>query len=176
MVSPGVPGAPLDGDLSCLPLPYWPLDRHQSGPPFRGSRGRGHGPEPAQHGPAVPGPHDGNLLCRLLPEEVPQQPLPGWEGAELSSPCQIPTVHVPVECRAEKFKACFEFHGFSLIFVRSIRIHEAASIMTLLFMYLCSYPLQARRIIGDFGIPISILLSVLLDYSISDTYTQVFIR
>ncbi|CAL8387715.1 unnamed protein product, partial [Gadus morhua 'NCC'] len=31
---------------------------------------------------------------------------------------------------------------------------------------------KARRIIGDFGIPISILLSVLLDYSISDTYTQ----
>lgn len=32
---------------------------------------------------------------------------------------------------------------------------------------------QARRIIGDFGIPISILVSVLLDYSITDTYTQV---
>lgn len=34
------------------------------------------------------------------------------------------------------------------------------------------YP-QARRIIGDFGIPISILVSVLVDYSITDTYTQV---
>lgn len=32
---------------------------------------------------------------------------------------------------------------------------------------------QARRIIGDFGIPISILVSVLVDYSITDTYTQV---
>ncbi|XP_076602325.1 anion exchange protein 3 isoform X2 [Chaetodon auriga] len=31
---------------------------------------------------------------------------------------------------------------------------------------------KARRIIGDFGIPISILLSVLLDYHITDTYTQ----
>ncbi|XP_034042094.1 anion exchange protein 3 [Thalassophryne amazonica] len=31
---------------------------------------------------------------------------------------------------------------------------------------------KARRIIGDFGIPISILLSVLMDYSITDTYTQ----
>ncbi|XP_061774384.1 anion exchange protein 3 isoform X1 [Nerophis ophidion] len=31
---------------------------------------------------------------------------------------------------------------------------------------------KARRIIGDFGIPISILLSVLVDYSITDTYTQ----
>ncbi|KAM6985997.1 anion exchange protein 3 [Aplochiton taeniatus] len=31
---------------------------------------------------------------------------------------------------------------------------------------------KARRIIGDFGIPISILFSVLLDYSIPDTYTQ----
>ncbi|KAM9709532.1 anion exchange protein 3 isoform 1-T1 [Menidia menidia] len=31
---------------------------------------------------------------------------------------------------------------------------------------------KARRIIGDFGIPISILVSVLLDYSITDTYTQ----
>ncbi|KAJ4933029.1 hypothetical protein JOQ06_029867, partial [Pogonophryne albipinna] len=31
---------------------------------------------------------------------------------------------------------------------------------------------KARRIIGDFGIPISILVSVLVDYSISDTYTQ----
>lgn len=32
---------------------------------------------------------------------------------------------------------------------------------------------QARRIIGDFGIPISILVFVMIDYSISDTYTQV---
>ncbi|KAM8856212.1 anion exchange protein 3 [Spinachia spinachia] len=31
---------------------------------------------------------------------------------------------------------------------------------------------KARRIIGDFGIPISILVSVLVDYSMSDTYTQ----
>lgn len=32
---------------------------------------------------------------------------------------------------------------------------------------------QARRIIGDFGIPISILVFVMIDYGISDTYTQV---
>nr|XP_046259849.1 anion exchange protein 3 isoform X2 [Scatophagus argus] len=31
---------------------------------------------------------------------------------------------------------------------------------------------KARRIIGDFGIPISILVSVWVDYSITDTYTQ----
>ncbi|XP_072322027.1 anion exchange protein 3 [Eucyclogobius newberryi] len=31
---------------------------------------------------------------------------------------------------------------------------------------------KARRIIGDFGIPISILVSVLVDVSIPDTYTQ----
>ncbi|XP_028919052.1 anion exchange protein 3 [Ornithorhynchus anatinus] len=31
---------------------------------------------------------------------------------------------------------------------------------------------KARRLIGDFGIPISILLMVLVDYSIPDTYTQ----
>nr|XP_020477259.1 anion exchange protein 3-like isoform X2 [Monopterus albus] len=31
---------------------------------------------------------------------------------------------------------------------------------------------KVRRIIGDFGIPISILVSVLVDYSITDTYTQ----
>ncbi|XP_051997979.1 anion exchange protein 3-like [Xyrauchen texanus] len=31
---------------------------------------------------------------------------------------------------------------------------------------------KARRIIGDFGIPISILISVLVDFSIPDTYTQ----
>ncbi|XP_055236482.1 anion exchange protein 3 isoform X5 [Gorilla gorilla gorilla] len=31
---------------------------------------------------------------------------------------------------------------------------------------------KARRIIGDFGIPISILVMVLVDYSITDTYTQ----
>uniref|UniRef100_A0AAR2L7L2 Anion exchange protein n=1 Tax=Pygocentrus nattereri TaxID=42514 RepID=A0AAR2L7L2_PYGNA len=31
---------------------------------------------------------------------------------------------------------------------------------------------KARRIIGDFGIPISILLSVVVDYLIPDTYTQ----
>lgn len=32
---------------------------------------------------------------------------------------------------------------------------------------------QARRIIGDFGIPISILVFVIIDYAVSDTYTQV---
>ncbi|XP_043360796.1 anion exchange protein 3 isoform X1 [Dermochelys coriacea] len=31
---------------------------------------------------------------------------------------------------------------------------------------------KARRIIGDFGIPISILVMVLVDYTITDTYTQ----
>lgn len=38
--------------------------------------------------------------------------------------------------------------------------------------FFCSYH-QARRIIGDFGIPISILVFVVVDYSITDTYTQV---
>lgn len=33
--------------------------------------------------------------------------------------------------------------------------------------------LKVRRIIGDFGIPISILLSVIVDLLIPDTYTQV---
>lgn len=33
--------------------------------------------------------------------------------------------------------------------------------------------LKVRRIIGDFGIPISILLSVIVDLCIPDTYTQV---
>lgn len=32
---------------------------------------------------------------------------------------------------------------------------------------------QLRRIIGDFGVPIAILIMVLVDYSIGDTYTQV---
>lgn len=35
---------------------------------------------------------------------------------------------------------------------------------------------KARRIIGDFGIPISILVMVLVDYSITDTYTQASAR
>lgn len=35
---------------------------------------------------------------------------------------------------------------------------------------------QARRIIGDFGIPISILVFVLVDYCIPDTYTQVGLK
>ncbi len=41
---------------------------------------------------------------------------------------------------------------------------------------LCVYHLlswKARRIIGDFGIPISILISVLVDCTIPETYTQV---
>lgn len=41
-----------------------------------------------------------------------------------------------------------------------------------LMCFFCSYQ-QARRIIGDFGIPISILVFVVVDYSITDTYTQV---
>lgn len=32
---------------------------------------------------------------------------------------------------------------------------------------------QVRRLIGDFGVPISIFLMVVVDYSIEDTYTQV---
>lgn len=34
-------------------------------------------------------------------------------------------------------------------------------------------PFQLRRIIGDFGVPIAILIMVLVDYSVEDTYTQV---
>uniref|UniRef100_A0A4W6F8U1 Uncharacterized protein n=1 Tax=Lates calcarifer TaxID=8187 RepID=A0A4W6F8U1_LATCA len=35
---------------------------------------------------------------------------------------------------------------------------------------------QFRRIIGDFGVPIAILIMVLVDYSIEDTYTQVRLK
>lgn len=35
---------------------------------------------------------------------------------------------------------------------------------------------QFRRIIGDFGVPIAILIMVLVDYSINDTYTQVRLK
>lgn len=38
-------------------------------------------------------------------------------------------------------------------------------------MTLCVF--QLRRIIGDFGVPIAILIMVLVDYSVQDTYTQV---
>uniref|UniRef100_A0A8C7KGI2 Anion exchange protein n=1 Tax=Oncorhynchus kisutch TaxID=8019 RepID=A0A8C7KGI2_ONCKI len=34
------------------------------------------------------------------------------------------------------------------------------------------FPGKLRRMIGDFGVPISILIMVLVDYSIKDTYTQ----
>ncbi|XP_056266483.1 anion exchange protein 2-like isoform X2 [Pseudoliparis swirei] len=34
------------------------------------------------------------------------------------------------------------------------------------------FPGTLRRIIGDFGVPIAILLMVLVDYSVADTYTQ----
>ncbi|XP_014874512.1 anion exchange protein 2 isoform X1 [Poecilia latipinna] len=34
------------------------------------------------------------------------------------------------------------------------------------------FPGRCRRIIGDFGVPIAILIMVLMDYSIEDTYTQ----
>uniref|UniRef100_A0A8D0GQ77 Anion exchange protein n=1 Tax=Sphenodon punctatus TaxID=8508 RepID=A0A8D0GQ77_SPHPU len=34
------------------------------------------------------------------------------------------------------------------------------------------FPGRIRRVIGDFGVPIAILLMVLVDYSIRDTYTQ----
>ncbi|XP_053198678.1 LOW QUALITY PROTEIN: anion exchange protein 2b [Scomber japonicus] len=34
------------------------------------------------------------------------------------------------------------------------------------------FPGRLRRIIGDFGVPIAILIMVLVDYSISDTFTQ----
>lgn len=36
-----------------------------------------------------------------------------------------------------------------------------------------TFDLQLRRVIGDFGVPIAILIMVLVDYSMSDTYTQV---
>uniref|UniRef100_A0A3P9MX30 Anion exchange protein n=1 Tax=Poecilia reticulata TaxID=8081 RepID=A0A3P9MX30_POERE len=34
------------------------------------------------------------------------------------------------------------------------------------------FPGRIRRIIGDFGVPIAILIMVLVDYSVEDTYTQ----
>uniref|UniRef100_A0A8C9W6C0 Anion exchange protein n=1 Tax=Scleropages formosus TaxID=113540 RepID=A0A8C9W6C0_SCLFO len=34
------------------------------------------------------------------------------------------------------------------------------------------FPGRLRRVIGDFGVPIAILIMVLVDYSIEDTYTQ----
>ncbi|XP_063309008.1 anion exchange protein 2 isoform X1 [Pelobates fuscus] len=34
------------------------------------------------------------------------------------------------------------------------------------------FPGRVRRVIGDFGVPIAILIMVLLDFSITDTYTQ----
>ncbi|KAK2096890.1 Anion exchange protein 2 [Saguinus oedipus] len=34
------------------------------------------------------------------------------------------------------------------------------------------FPGRIRRVIGDFGVPIAILIMVLVDYSIEDTYTQ----
>uniref|UniRef100_A0A3Q3X689 Anion exchange protein n=1 Tax=Mola mola TaxID=94237 RepID=A0A3Q3X689_MOLML len=34
------------------------------------------------------------------------------------------------------------------------------------------FPGRVRRIIGDFGVPIAILIMVLVDYSVEDTYTQ----
>uniref|UniRef100_A0A3Q4HJQ4 Anion exchange protein n=1 Tax=Neolamprologus brichardi TaxID=32507 RepID=A0A3Q4HJQ4_NEOBR len=34
------------------------------------------------------------------------------------------------------------------------------------------FPGRLRRIIGDFGVPIAILIMVLVDYSVQDTYTQ----
>lgn len=60
--------------------------------------------------------------------------------------------------------------------VRVINPH--VSLLTFTSIRLSSHPprgpsLKARRIIGDFGIPISILVMVLVDYSITDTYTQV---
>lgn len=41
---------------------------------------------------------------------------------------------------------------------------------------LTSWGVQFRRIIGDFGVPIAILIMVLVDYSINDTYTQVRLK
>ncbi|XP_016119783.1 anion exchange protein 2-like, partial [Sinocyclocheilus grahami] len=37
------------------------------------------------------------------------------------------------------------------------------------------FPGRLRRVIGDFGVPIAILLVVLVDYSIRDTYSQILI-
>lgn len=39
--------------------------------------------------------------------------------------------------------------------------------------FVTSCGVQFRRIIGDFGVPIAILIMVLVDYSIEDIYTQV---
>lgn len=41
---------------------------------------------------------------------------------------------------------------------------------------ICSCGVQFRRMIGDFGVPIAILIMVLVDYSINDTYTQVRLK
>lgn len=41
------------------------------------------------------------------------------------------------------------------------------------FIWIFNLNLQIRRLIGDFGVPIAILLMTIVDYNIEDTYTQV---
>ncbi|XP_072318285.1 anion exchange protein 2-like [Eucyclogobius newberryi] len=75
----------------------------------------------------------------------------------------------------------------SSVAVHSGRVRPNTALLSLLLMlgtYLSAFylrklknsalfPGQVRRTIGDFGVPISIFIMVLLDYTIKDTYTQV---
>jgi len=57
--------------------------------------------------------------------------------------------------------------------VRILKTAIIASCVRFTFqIYISLNQLQARRTLGDFGVPIAILTMVLLDYSATDTYTQ----
>ncbi|KPP77025.1 anion exchange protein 2-like [Scleropages formosus] len=66
------------------------------------------------------------------------------------------------------------FEGSFLVrFVSRFTQEIFAFLISLIFIYETFSKLaKLRRVIGDFGVPIAILIMVLVDYSIEDTYTQ----
>ncbi|XP_035511031.1 anion exchange protein 2-like [Morone saxatilis] len=66
------------------------------------------------------------------------------------------------------------FEGSILVrFVSRFTQEIFSFLISLIFIYeTFSKLVKLRRIIGDFGVPIAILLMVLVDYSVEDTYTQ----
>uniref|UniRef100_A0A672RNW8 Anion exchange protein n=1 Tax=Sinocyclocheilus grahami TaxID=75366 RepID=A0A672RNW8_SINGR len=66
-----------------------------------------------------------------------------------------------------KLSACFLFSFSELADMPETQLNAKKSIISQFGSFL-----QLRRVIGDFGVPIAILIMVLVDYSIQDTHSQ----
>ncbi|KAL0966869.1 hypothetical protein UPYG_G00301180 [Umbra pygmaea] len=97
-------------------------------------------------------------------QEHPLQHCNVVNGTWTSSSCNNTVVDVPGKVVGEPNTALLTLVLMSGTFFIAYYLRK--------FKNSAFFPGKLRRMIGDFGVPISILIMVLVDYSVKDTYTQ----